>query len=31
MSNPIPFDNTYARVPDRFYSKQRAEAVPAPE
>ncbi len=31
MPNPIPFDNTYARLPDRFYSKQRAVAVPAPE
>ena len=31
MSDPIPFDNTYARLPERFYSKQRAAAVPAPE
>ncbi len=31
MSNPIPFDNTYARLPERFYSKQNASAVPAPK
>ena len=30
MSKPIPFDNTYAGLPDRFYVKQAAEAVPAP-
>jgi uncharacterized protein YdiU (UPF0061 family) len=30
MSNPIPFDNTYARLPERFYSRQRAATVPAP-
>jgi uncharacterized protein YdiU (UPF0061 family) len=31
MPNPIPFDNTYARLPDRFYSKQPAAPVPAPK
>ncbi|MDE0838282.1 MAG: YdiU family protein, partial [Kiritimatiellae bacterium] len=31
MPNPIPFDNTYARLPERFYSKQRAAAVPTPQ
>ncbi len=31
MPNPIPFDNTYARLPERFYSKQGAAAVPAPK
>ena len=31
MRNPIPFDNTYARLPERFYSKQGAATVPAPE
>jgi uncharacterized protein YdiU (UPF0061 family) len=30
MSNPIPFDNTYARLPERFYVKQGAAPVPAP-
>ena len=30
MSNPIPFDNTYARLPERFYAKQDAATVPAP-
>ncbi len=27
---PIPFDNTYARLPERFYSQQQPEPVPAP-
>ncbi|MDF7809237.1 YdiU family protein [Pontiellaceae bacterium B12219] len=31
MPNPIPFDNTYARLPERFYSKQEAAHVPAPQ
>ncbi|MEE9369273.1 MAG: YdiU family protein [Pontiella sp.] len=31
MSNPIPFDNTYARLPERFYAKQGAATVPAPK
>ncbi|MDF7822499.1 YdiU family protein [Pontiellaceae bacterium B12227] len=31
MSNPIPFDNTYARLPERFFSKQPAATVPAPQ
>jgi len=31
MPHPIPFDNTYARLPERFYSKQNAATVPAPE
>jgi len=31
MPNPIPFDNTYARLPERFYSKQDAASVPAPQ
>ena len=31
MSNPIPFDNTYARLPERFYAKQGAASVPAPK
>jgi hypothetical protein len=30
MPAPIPFDNTYARLSERFYSKQSAAAVPAP-
>ncbi|MDZ8120490.1 protein adenylyltransferase SelO [Pontiella agarivorans] len=30
MPNPIPFDNTYARLPERFYVKQNAAAVPSP-
>jgi uncharacterized protein YdiU (UPF0061 family) len=30
VSSPIPFDNTYARLPERFYVKQAAEPVPAP-
>ncbi len=31
MKNSIPFDNTYARLPERFYSKQGAATVPAPQ
>ena len=31
MHNPIPFNNTYARLPERFYSKQGAVPVPAPK
>ncbi|MDF7799179.1 YdiU family protein [Pontiellaceae bacterium B1224] len=31
MPTPIPFDNTYARLPERFYAKQNAAAVPAPK
>ncbi|MCB8881585.1 YdiU family protein [Acidisoma cellulosilytica] len=30
MSVQIPFDNTYARLPDRFYVKMVPEPVPAP-
>ncbi|RLK48808.1 uncharacterized protein YdiU (UPF0061 family) [Alkalispirillum mobile] len=28
---PIPFDNTYARLPDRFYSRVQPTAVAQPE
>ncbi len=28
--HPIPFDNTYARLPERFYSRQNPAAVPRP-
>ncbi len=31
MNTPIPFDNTYARLSDKFYSKQGAASVPAPK
>uniref|UniRef100_UPI00356AC9DC protein adenylyltransferase SelO n=1 Tax=Pontiella sp. TaxID=2837462 RepID=UPI00356AC9DC len=31
MLKPIPFDNTYARLPERFHSRQRADAVPSPK
>lgn len=31
MLNPIPFDNTYARLPERFYVKQAGAHVPAPQ
>ncbi|QBG47026.1 YdiU family protein [Verrucomicrobia bacterium S94] len=31
MSKPIPFTNTYARLPERFYARQRGTAVPAPQ
>ena len=30
MSTPIPFDNTYARLPERFYEKQVPDAVSSP-
>jgi len=30
MSNPIPFDNSYAQLPERFYAKQAPDAVPSP-
>ena len=30
-ANPIPFDNTYARLPERFYSKQDPTSVPSPQ
>lgn len=29
MSNPIPFDNTYARLPERFHARQSAATVPS--
>ncbi|MEO0543312.1 MAG: YdiU family protein [Pseudomonadota bacterium] len=29
--NPIAFDNSYARLPDRFYSRQDAQASPDPK
>jgi len=28
---PVPFDNSYARLPERFFSRQRPEPVSAPE
>ena len=28
--NPIPFQNTYAKLPEKFYSKQEPTPVPAP-
>lgn len=31
MPNPIPFDNTYAKLPERFYSRQEADSVPSPQ
>ncbi|MFT5856233.1 MAG: hypothetical protein ACI8XO_003486 [Verrucomicrobiales bacterium] len=30
MPDPIPFDNTYARLPERFYAKQEPTPAPAP-
>ncbi|QIE41511.1 YdiU family protein [Rhodobacteraceae bacterium SC52] len=30
MTLHIPFDNSYARLPDRFYNRQQAEPVRAP-
>lgn len=30
MPLALPFDNTYARLPDRFYVRQEAEPVPLP-
>ena len=30
-ASPIPFDNSYARLPERFYSPQAPEPVSAPE
>lgn len=30
-SHPIPFDNTYARLPERFYCKQSPTASPSPQ
>ncbi|MCA8884219.1 MAG: hypothetical protein KDA50_10830, partial [Rhodobacteraceae bacterium] len=31
MTLQIPFDNSYARLPDRFYVRQRAEPAPRPD
>lgn len=31
MLNPIPFDNTYVRLPERFYAKQDAATVSKPQ
>ncbi|MFV0334083.1 MAG: protein adenylyltransferase SelO [Tropicimonas sp.] len=31
MTRPIPFDNSYARLPERFYARQAPVPVPAPE
>jgi protein adenylyltransferase len=30
MTVPLPFDNTYARLPDRFYARLAPTPVPAP-
>lgn len=31
MSNQIPFDNSYSRLPERFHAKQNPAEVPAPK
>jgi uncharacterized protein YdiU (UPF0061 family) len=30
MTSPIPFDNSYARLPDRFFARTRPAEAPAP-
>lgn len=30
-TTPIPFQNTYARLPDRFFAEQEPTAVPSPQ